>query len=53
MPSTAVMGDLSMWVHAQKNILQNGRTQHQPPEDDGSEGFDPEEALKKLQISDP
>lgn len=53
MPSTADMGNLSMWVHAQKNILFNGRTAHVPPEDDGTEGFDPDAAMERLLNSDP
>jgi hypothetical protein len=54
MPTTAAISDIGMWVHAKENILKNGRTQHQQPEDDGSNpDFDPEEAMKKLEASDP
>ena len=57
MPSTTQMSQASMWVHARPNILMSGRTAHIAPEDPGNlpegEEFDPEEAKKQLEASDP
>jgi hypothetical protein len=46
-----------MWVHSKPNVLKNGRVSHIPPEDPGNlpegEEFDPEEAKKALEKTDP
>lgn len=57
MPTTNQMANSKMWVHAKPNILINGRCSHIPPEDPGDlpegEEFDPEEAKRQLEASDP
>ena len=48
LPNTSEMNGLSMWVHANQNILLNSRTVHldPEPEEGNEEEFDPEAAKK-------
>ena len=54
LPNTSEMADLSMWVHANQNILLNGRTVHLDPEaGEEDQSFDPDKAKKELEEADP
>ena len=54
LPSTTQAANLNSWVHFNASILNNCRTMHlDPPEDNGEEGYDPEEAKKAIEAADP
>ena len=54
LPSTNKAANMDAWVHFNPSILNNCRTIHlDPPEDDGTEGYDPEEAKKAIERADP
>jgi len=54
LPSTTKAANLKAWVHFNAGILNNCRTMHSdPPEDNGEEGYDPEEAKKAIERADP
>ena len=54
LPSTTRAANLKAWVHFNPSILNNCRTMHlDPPEDNGEEGYDPEEAKKAIERADP
>lgn len=49
-PSTLVMGKIEMWVHHTQNILRCNRITHP---DQGGEGDDSAEVMKKIEAADP
>jgi len=54
LPSTTQAANSNAWVHFNPSILNNCRTMHlDPPEDNGEEGYDPEEAKKAIERADP
>lgn len=54
LPNTNQAANINAWVHFNPSILNNCRTVHlDPPEDDGTEGYDPEEAKKAIEAADP
>ena len=48
------MADIKMWVHANLNILKNGRTAHLDPEEpEGAEDWDADKAKEAIEAADP
>jgi len=48
------MSSANMWVHANQNILDNGRTVHLDPEEpEGAEDWDADKAKEEIEKADP
>ena len=53
-PAVSTMGSLSMWLHKDPSILQQGRTKHTDAKPGpGEEDLEPEELLRREVAKDP